>query len=218
MIDLFGIGALLIWLLPEDLYEAGCDILDPPENHDTPLLKRFLGLHSPLTVFKRPARLKWWTWSRKPLPEQWQRASTADVMRAVGWLPLSDRFSKAIMGWTTQRSALAWTLGFPILSAGLAACIAVQLTVAAVSGVTFMVVALFLGVGTFGFYSDKKVALRCACEAAFHHELCCTCSVCFDVYNRNIFAIALFLLTEFCCICASCHDLVASWAKCSALC
>lgn len=207
LMDLFGLGVLLTWLLPEDDVRAGGDRLEPSGLADTPLLQRFLGLHSPNSVFKRRARLGWWTWSTEWWPaECWEQASTAAAMRALAWLPLSDRVSKALTGWALRRGVLAWMLGFPFLAGGLALCLGVQLLAVALCTALYLVVALLLSIGNFSLYSDKKVALRCAgpasCDAmmivvraircgAFHDLVAASCPAAHSAFQPG-------LMTVFC--------------------
>lgn len=160
LMDLIGFGVMFTWVLPEEKIRQGGDELQPPDAAETPLLRRFLGLHNPNCVFKRPVRLGWWTWSRVKWPEQWREASTGAAMRALAWLPLSDRVSQALTGWALRRSARAWALGFPVLAGGVAVCLGAQMVAVVLCAALYLVVALFLGIGTFGFYSDKKIALR----------------------------------------------------------
>lgn len=102
------------------------------------------------------------TWSRKPWPEAWTTAPTGRVLRALFVLPMSDRVSNGFVGWAVRASKIKWIFAFPLLLGGVAVCAALQTAAFVVALLLFSVVALYLGIGNFGFYSDKRIALRCA--------------------------------------------------------
>ena len=60
LMDIFGLGFLNCWLLKEAGVRAGADQLDPPGEGDVPLLRRFLGLHNPQSIYRRPPRMGFW--------------------------------------------------------------------------------------------------------------------------------------------------------------
>ena len=96
------------------------------------------------------------------------------VLRALAVLPMSDRVSRACVGWAFSAPCCA----FPLLAAGVAVCAAAQGFAFILSLALLAVATLILGISNFGFYSDKKVALR---FARFFNRLGCrlhslTCS------------------------------------------
>ena len=82
------------------------------------------------------------------------------VMRALAALPMSDRVSRACVGWAFSTPAWHWVWAFPLLAAGVAVCAAAQGVAFILSLALLAAAALILGIGDFGFNSDKKVALR----------------------------------------------------------
>jgi hypothetical protein len=60
LMDIFVLGMLNCWRLPEADVRAGGDELEPPDAWLSPLLGRFLGTHNPQSVFKRPPRMGFW--------------------------------------------------------------------------------------------------------------------------------------------------------------
>ena len=78
LMDLFAVGALMSWLLPEEAVRKGGDLLEPPDAAETPLLSRFLGTYHPQSVYKRPPRMGWWcalSHGRRPPPAHCLRVS-----------------------------------------------------------------------------------------------------------------------------------------------
>ena len=75
---------------------------------------------------------------------------------------MSDRVSNGFVGWAVRASKIKWIFAFPLLLGGVAVCAALQTAAFVVALLLFSVVALYLCIGNFGFYSDKRIALRFA--------------------------------------------------------
>ena len=57
LMDILGLGVLNCWRLKEADVRAGADELEPPGEGDVPLLRRFLGLHRPQSIFHLPSNM-----------------------------------------------------------------------------------------------------------------------------------------------------------------
>ena len=73
---------------------------------------------------------------------------------------MSDRVSRGCVGWAVAAPRRRWIWAFPFLAAGVAVSAVAQGLAFVLSLSLLGLVALFLGIGNFGFYSDKKIALR----------------------------------------------------------
>ena len=75
---------------------------------------------------------------------------------------MSDRVSRGCVGWAVAAPRRRWIWAFPFLAAGVAVSAVAQGLAFVLSLSLLGLVALFLGIGNFGFYSDKRIALRFA--------------------------------------------------------
>jgi len=82
------------------------------------------------------------------------------MLRALAILPMSDRVCRSCVGWAVSAPRSRWIWAFPFLAAGVAVCAVAQGLAFVMSLSLFGLVAVCLGIGNFGFYSDKKIALR----------------------------------------------------------
>ena len=87
-------------------------------------------------------------------------ASTGRMLRALMLLPVSDRVSKGFVGWAVAVPRRHWKWALPGLALGVGMFTMAQMIAFGLSLTFLGIAALFLGISNFGFYSDKKIALR----------------------------------------------------------